>query len=304
MDVELTPIRKIIDRVTLNTDTAHCHGIVQSVVTDIVNGQPDHRYLRQGLYQVLPDGPYFLAFWNKPQWDDATLKLAYVEDLRVITIDQAKQWMQTHCPAAYNAFEEAMGKGGKTASAVPVNLRMPAHMRATLMGQMGPDGEKSSFNKLCINYIQLGLDYARARYTVYAPPSYDRPLMPNGQPAVDEHERANTFEDPDDQALAKYVESLYAFHRHNPAYFLPFALDTLHRLFKTNRDVKRGTCFALWLAAFHRYTPKDGDEARKRRPGPQEYGEWRWVKYENQGQNSPPPYYSRYASRRDKSEGQ
>ncbi|UZF34530.1 hypothetical protein [Ralstonia pseudosolanacearum] len=297
MDIELTPIRKVIDGVTLNTETAHIHGMDQKVVTEYVNGESVHRYVRQGLYQVLPDGPYFLTFWNRPQWDDATLKLAYVEDLRVITTDQAKQWMQTHCPAQYQAFEEAMGKGGETASAVPVNLRMPAYMRATLMGLAG---EKGSFNKLCINYIQLGLDYARARQTVYAPSSYDKPMMPNGQPALDDLERANTFEDPNDQALAKYMEDLYAFHRHNPAYFLPFALNTLHRLFKIQRDVKRGTCFALCLAAFHRYTPSDAEEVRQRRPGPVEYGEWRWIKYD-------PPFdreSSRYSSRWDKSEGQ
>ncbi|WP_233799699.1 hypothetical protein [Paraburkholderia sp. HP33-1] len=276
MNHEFAPIRKVIDGISINTDTAHHFHTDTKVVSELVDRTVVHRYMAQGLYQVLPDGPYFLAFWNRLQWDSGAMKFTYVDDASLIDVEQAKQWIRGYCPQRYDEFVQNMGQAGKAPSAVAVNLRMPSDLRAHLM--MRADVTGSSFNKICMNMITAGLNH----FQLFAPSSFVTLTMPSGVPALNELQRANSFNDADDQALANDAEQLYGFCRLNQNQFLPFALSALYRHFMTNRDEKRGVCFALWLAQFHRPSWQDQQEFRQRRPGPVEYGAWRWVK------NDPP----------------
>ncbi|WP_321871957.1 hypothetical protein [Paraburkholderia tropica] len=272
---DLATIRRIIDGLTINTDTAHRFHIDAKVVSELVDGNVVHRRMCQGLYQVLPDGPYFLAFWNKPYWDEATLRFTFSDDLCVIDAEQAKQWMRTYCPAQFDKFVNDMGKPDKAPSVVAINLRIPVELRAHLT--TSAELTNNSFNKICLNLIYAGMSVT-TRPRPGTPASYVTLRLPSGEPAVDQFERAMTFEDGRDQELANCAEQLYWLARNDEPKFLGFVLWTLYRLFHVERDDKRATCFALWLTHFHRAGPEVGEEFRRRRPGPMEYGEWQWVK--------------------------
>ncbi|MDC6126777.1 hypothetical protein PPH41_01975 [Burkholderia gladioli] len=298
MDDERMPIRKVIDGVNLNTDTAHCFHTNMKVVSELVDDQVVHRRIHQGLYQVQGNARYFLAFWNKPQWNDEALQFQYVDDAMLIDVEQAKQWMLTYCPEKLDAFVKDLGKTDRAPSSAAVNLRMPMELRNHLMQTAELTG--NSLNKICLNLLNAGMAYAHVKTTVSLPASFIRLEMPNGEPALDEVEHARQFEDEDDQALANYAETLYALYRQDFPRFLPVALHILYRLLHINRDAKRAICFAIWLSHFHRVSWQDSQDSRQRRPGPVEYGQWQWVKYEGHEQDSHAPYSSRW----DKPEGQ
>src|SRR5690606_27649952 len=102
MDDELTPIRKVIDGIHINTDTAHCIHTNVKMVSEWVDGKTLHWYIHHGLYQVQGSNHYFFAFWNKPQWNEKSLQFEYVNDANLIDVSQAKQWVLANCPDKFD----------------------------------------------------------------------------------------------------------------------------------------------------------------------------------------------------------
>lgn len=278
---ELTPIRKVIDGVNINTDTAHRFHEDVKVVSELVEDMVVHRRIHQCLYQTQGNGRYFLAFWNKPLWNDDALQFVYINDASLIDVEQAKQWMLTNCPEKLDDFVKNLDNTDKAPSSVAVNLRMPMALRNHLMQTAELTG--NSLNKICLNLMNMGMSYAHRKRAISLPASFIRLEMPNGEPALDEFEHARQFKDEDDQALANYAENLYSLYKQDFPRLFPVALHILYRLFHINRDSKRAICFAIWLSHFHRVSWQDSQDISQRRQGPVEYGQWQWVKHEGPG---------------------
>lgn len=257
---EFTPIRKVIAGVTINTDTAHSFHLDVKVVSEQTGGQVNHRRIIQGLYQT-PDGKYFLAFWNKPNWDNETLSYDFVDDALVVEPEQAKQWMRNYCPDKLDSFIASMGENDKPASMQTLTLRLTTELRNQLT--FAAKISDQSLNKVCLNLITAGMSMGNTRGLV-APPQPQYITMPDDRPALDQFGKALKFDNPDEQALAGYAESLYDLWNFNYPGLLPFALHTLYRLIHIVRNKDYVLCFAKWLSQFHRTTYDDAQEYQRR----------------------------------------
>ena len=258
------PIRKEVEGIKLNTEISHCLHSAVKVITDHVDGRLEHRHIIQSLYKS-PDNHYFLAFWNMPRWDSETLSYAYGNDVSLITPEQAKQWMRTYCPDELENFVTSMDKADKTSSTQTVSLRMSTELRNHLARAESLGGQ--SLNKVCINLIEAGLSMASSRSFVCLPSQFDVMMMPDRKtPAVDKFEKALKFENPDEQELAGYSETLCYLYRFDYPSFLPFVLRTFYRLMRINKNISHTQCFAEWITAFYRVTYQDGLEYARKNP--------------------------------------
>ena len=257
---ETSPIRKVIAGASINTETAHCFHSLMKVVTELVDGQLKHRHIVQGLYQN-PEGRYFLAFWNKLNWNDEILGYDFVDDAILIEPEQAKQWMSNYCYEKLAAFVTSMDKPDKPASTQTLTLRMNTELRnhLTFIAKVADQ----SLNKICLNLISAGMSMSAARPQVSPPRPY-LIVMPDGKQVVDELEKALKFDDPDEQALAGYAESLFGICRFDYPSFLPFVLRTFYSLLCINKNESHALCFAKWLTDFYRVTYDDSLEYNKR----------------------------------------
>lgn len=272
---EHPPIRKDVAGVKLNTEASHRIHWIRKVISEQVEGQVEHRHIVQALYKS-PDNHYFLAFWNTPRWNSQTLKDDYVDDVHLIEPTQAKQWMRTYCPAELENFARTMDKADTTPTTQTLTLRMSTELRHRLSVADSLDGQ--SLNKACMNLIEAGLSMSNSRSSVCLPSHFNVMMMPDGiTPAIDEFEKALKFENPDEQELAGYSESLYNIYRFNYPGFLPFVLRTFYRLFHINKNPVHAQCFAEWVTAFYRPSYDDGLEyARKNPPKPSDSPYTRW----------------------------
>jgi hypothetical protein len=250
---ETAPIRKVISGKSINTETDHCFHSVIKVMSEQVDGQLQHRYIVQSLYQN-SEGGYFLAFWNKLNWNDESLSYDFVDDAILIEPEQAKQWMRSYCPENLESFVADMDKACKPASMQTLTLRMRTELRDYLASAAKSHGQ--SLNKICLELINTGMSANRARPSLFSPQPYYI-TMPDGKPAVDEFEKALKFDDPSEQELAGYAESLYGFYRFEYPFFLPFALKTLYILIHADKNESHALCFANWLSRFHRVSFSD-----------------------------------------------
>lgn len=263
MDETATPIRKVFDDISINTDIAHCFHSVIKIVSEHDDGQVKHRRMIQGLYQN-PDGHFFLAFWNKMNWNDKSFNYDFVDDANLIDPDQATQWMMNYCPDKLESFMASMKQADKSPSTVSVTIRMPTELRDHL-ALVAKIVNNQSLNKICINLINAGMSMSNTRGSVSRPQPY-RITMPNGQFAVDEHEHALEFDDPDEQALAGYAETLFTLYNFDYPSMFPFVLKTLYRLIHINLNEQHLRCFVNWLCEFYRVTYDDSLEYQKRNP--------------------------------------
>lgn len=156
---ELEPIRKIIDGTTFNTETAYCFHEDKKMMAAIVDGRLENIPIVQKLYQT-PDGQYFLAFWNKPDYDYTILEYVYRNYTEVINNDQAKEWILKHSPNLIDKFTESLVKS--PAILETLTLRLPIDLRNHLI--MRAKRENKSLNTLCIGYINLALLMRDQRY--------------------------------------------------------------------------------------------------------------------------------------------
>lgn len=258
------PIRKDVEGLKLNTEISHCFHSAVKVITDNVNGDLEHRNIIQSLYKS-PDNHYFLAFWNMPRWDSETLSYAYSNDAALITPEQAKQWMRTYCPAELENFVAFMDKADKTPSTQTVSLRMSSELRS-ILGQ-GESFGGQSLNKVCINLIETGLSTVNSRHFLCMPSQFDVMMMPDGEtPAVDKFGKGLKFENPAEQELSGYAETLLYVYRFNYPGFLPFIVRTLYRLMRINKNPLHAECFAQWITYFYRVTYQDGLEYARKNP--------------------------------------
>jgi hypothetical protein len=255
---EIEPIRKIIKGVSINTETAHCFHSLTKVLTEQVDKQVKHIYIVQGIYKSL-EGRYFLAFWNRPIWNDESLSYDCVSDAILIDPEQARQWMSRYCPEKLQSFLVSTDKSANTQTTV--SIRMSTALRDHIAFMAGDH----SLNKICLKLINAGMSMNYASLDLSRPPPY-LITMPKGMPAIDEFERALKFDDPDEQALAGYAELLYSLSRLDYPGFLPFVLKTLYRLIHINKNESHALCFVEWLSSFYRVGYNDSLEYNKRHP--------------------------------------
>ena len=257
---ELNSIRKVIDGVAINTDTAHNFHLDIKLVSEQVGGHVNHRRMVQGLYQA-PDGKYFLAFWNKPNWDSETLSYEFINDAIMVEPEQAQQWVRNYCPEKLGGLIASMEGNDKSASMQTLTLRLTTELKNhfTFLSKISDQ----SINKICLNFINVGMSMGSIRGCV-APPEPQYITMPDGRPVLDQFRKALKFDNPDEQALAGYAESLYDILNFNYPNFLPFALHTLYRLFHIVKIEEHALCFSKWLSLFHRATFEDAMESSRR----------------------------------------
>ncbi|KVW05818.1 hypothetical protein WK91_34585 [Burkholderia cepacia] len=247
---DTAPIRKVLDGISVNTDTAHCiHNTAAVVSEQIAVGQVKHRYIVQGLYQT-PEGHFFLAFWNKMAWNEEILRYDFVNEAMLVQPEQAIQWVRSHCPEKLDGFIENIESREKSASTTTVTLRMTTELRESLA--LRAKITDQSINKICLNLMAAGQSLSDARRRVFLPMSFDPLRMPDGQLALNELERARSFSNPEEQELAGYAEALYGFYRLNFPQLLPFIVATFYKLTQTEGSDEYVLCFARWLAKFHR----------------------------------------------------
>lgn len=258
---ELNSIRKIIDGVTINTDTAHNFHLDVKLVSEQVGNHVNHRRMVQGLYQA-PDGNYFLAFWNKPNWNNETLSYEFINDATTVAPEQAQQWIRNYCPEKFSGLIASMEGNDKSASMQTLTLRLTTELKNhfTFLAKISDQ----SINKICLNFINTGMSIGNTRALVSLPPPQDITMPPDGRPALDQFGKALKFVDPDEQALAGYAESLYDIYNFNYPGFLPFALHTLYRLLRIVKREDHALCFSNWLSRFHRATYDDAMEYNRR----------------------------------------
>lgn len=259
---EMTVIRKVVSGITINTDTAHCFHTDVKVITEQINGLLKHRNIVQGLF-TNQEGQYFLAFWNKPNWDTESLSYHYIDDVQLIDVEHARQWLRNYCPEKLDSFMASMADADNPASMQTLTLRLSTELRNHL--SFCAKVADQSLNKLCLNLIYVGMSANQSRSLV-SPPQPHRINMPNGKPAIDKFEKAMKFEDPDEQALAQHAETLFSLHRFNFPAFLPYVLHTLYKLVHINKDQSHVLCFVTWLTEFHRVTYEDSLEYHRRNP--------------------------------------
>jgi hypothetical protein len=266
---ELPPIRKIIDGVGLNTDSAYCFFSIINVVSGLdSNNQLKHRQVVQSLYQNSSDNRYFLAYWNKMQWNESLWSYDFVNDISLLEPEQAKQWMLAFCKdkKQFNIFMESMKQPDKPASMTTISVRMPTELRDHLAFVSGLGNQ--SINKICMRLIETGLAMNEAKHRICHPTIFFMTML-DGCPVVDEFEKALKFEDPEEQALAEYAETLLSLYRYDYPNFLPFVARTFHIiLFFHKKNRTHTICFAYWLSCLYRLR---GGELPKSPPdGPQE----------------------------------
>lgn len=257
--VDLQAIRKTIGDATLNTATDRCFHIDWKTLTERSGAELAHRRIGQGLF-LNPKGKLYLAFWGKPLWNEASLRFEYVEDASLLQPEEAVRWTRTYCPDRVSQLEDALS-AEKFVTTQSVTLRMTTELRdyLTLSGE-------GSLNKNCIAFIASGISMMHAKSNLSVPSSLTALVMPDGQFALDEFEKARKFDDPDEQALAESAATLYALFRSNYPQFLPYALHQLYRLLGIQKNIEYALCFARWLSAFHRATFEDAREHSRRNP--------------------------------------
>ena len=149
---DLEPMRKIINGVTINTETAYCFHQDIKIIAEQVNGQLENTHIIQSLYQA-PDGQYFLAFWNKPEYDVTILGYRYTDEVVIIDSDKAKNWLLNRQPDLHDKFIASLDKS----LGIPdtLTLRIPIDLRNHLLTIA--QRENKSLNSLCLHYINSGL---------------------------------------------------------------------------------------------------------------------------------------------------
>lgn len=245
---EISPIRKNVAETYINTDTAYCFHTIVNLVSTYDNGILKHYKIVQGLYQNI-DGQHFIAFWNKPVWNEELLGYEYVDDCILITQSQAKQWVMNYCPEKLNIANKIWEQDEKPASIQPVTIRVNLELRNHL--KFLAKISNQSVNKICMDLISNGISVGSARSSVPIPPVHYI-TMPNGKVALDSFERALTFETKEEQQLANYAEKLYRLWRFSYPELFVFIAQTFYNLMQIEKNQEHAICFAEWISKFHR----------------------------------------------------
>ncbi|WPH20792.1 hypothetical protein [Variovorax paradoxus] len=257
--VDLPAIRKTIGDAVLNTATDQYFHSDWKTLTERSGAELSHHRIGQGLF-LNPKGKLYLAFWGKPLWNEASLRFEYVEDASLLEPEDAIRWMRSYCPDRIVQLESALS-AEKFVTTQSVTLRMNTELRDYLA--LAGEG---SLNKNCISFIASGIATMHAKSNLSLPSSLTALVMPDGEFALDELERARKFADPDEQALAESAATLYALFRWDYPQFLPYALHQLYRLLGIQKNPEYALCFARWLSSFHRATFEDAKEHSLRNP--------------------------------------
>lgn len=251
-------IRRIIANTHINTDTAYCFHKIINLVSEVSSGSLVHRKIVQGMYQNA-DGQYFIAFWNKPNWNEETLGYDYIDDVVLITQEQAKQWVMNYCPEKFSMSSKIWERDGNPANMQTVTIRMTIELRNHL--KFLSKISDQSVNKICIDLMTDGMSLRSSRTN--APiPSTHLINMPDGKLALDSFEKALRFEEPEDQKLANYAEALYGVWRFNYPQVFVFVARTLYKIIHVEKNKEHALCFAEWVSKFYRsgYHDNNSDE--------------------------------------------
>lgn len=247
----LPTIRKLIAGVTYNTETGTCWHLHETRFTEAGPNGPLHHRVAQGLYEVREQGHFFLAFWNRPSFNPATLVLELVDDVQPVLPGQASAWLErVNAPANVRVeFEQASSSGELTReNSRGITVRMPADLYEHFAALGNAAG---SLNNAFVNGLEAGRSVGYAVVDMWRPP-HGTLKFDDGDQALDEFGCARPFADPRKQALAQHAEQLYALFGTNRLMMFPYVLRTLNDLHLG--DPANAAVFARWFAAFYRAT--------------------------------------------------